>query len=554
MVVSKTTPQKNGVDASPSTNGATGSSPKNSNITEKTLPKGKYTLVGIDIDTTGRRLIDEIVQLAAFTPKDHFQQYIMPYMNLNPAARQRHQVRVISIGFYRMLKSMQTYKIIKSKSEIAALRDFLDWLEALKAKDTNSQGIILLYHEERKFIPYMILESLKKYNLLDRFLVTVKSFANGLNLAKANANESLQHYTLRKLSKFLKTNNINNNNNVESNNNNTAIASSTTAKGEAAAAVAGQNPQQQQQQPKVTNQNKYSTNNEREPFDSSASVRAKLAYEVALHLSNQDSKDSLDSPIASSKLLAAINPYAQPIQSDLNELQTQNKNMERQNSFRPVFLNYFKTTLYHRVRAVKFRIFLAEHGYDLQTLNAIWTEKKRDGLVEVLQVMEELKDEDKTELADLFDSYYDPAKTTIKPIVKSINRPRNRRVRNHIRNIVPNGAASVEDAGGEPQGASGDKPQQQNQAEGGNSANVPDSTTKSPKPMRTNRKQRSPRNNNNNNNNKMNANNNNVLIKTDTEVANETPTAVAAAAAANNNNNQQPNNATPAPVAVAASN
>jgi len=97
------------------------------------LPAGNYVLVGVDIDTTGRRLIDEvgtplplrnfhsdltplllhpqIVQLAAYTPTDHFEQYIMPYMNLNPAARQRHQVRVISIGFYRMLKSMQTYKV-----------------------------------------------------------------------------------------------------------------------------------------------------------------------------------------------------------------------------------------------------------------------------------------------------------------------------------------------------------------------------------------------------------------------------------------------------------
>lgn len=101
-----------------------------------TLPVGRYILVGVDVDTTGRRLIDEvskmkiiltkkmnfihvfvkifclkIVQLAAYTPKDHFEQYIMPYMNLNPAARQRHQVRVISIGFYRMLKSTQTYKV-----------------------------------------------------------------------------------------------------------------------------------------------------------------------------------------------------------------------------------------------------------------------------------------------------------------------------------------------------------------------------------------------------------------------------------------------------------
>jgi len=43
----------------------------------------------------------------------------MPYMNLNPAARQRHQVRVISIGFFRMLKSMQTYKVRFDQSNMA---------------------------------------------------------------------------------------------------------------------------------------------------------------------------------------------------------------------------------------------------------------------------------------------------------------------------------------------------------------------------------------------------------------------------------------------------
>lgn len=265
----------------------------------------------------------------------------------------------------------------------------------------------------------MILESLKKYNLLDRFLNTVKSFANGLNLAKANANESLQHYTLRKLSKFLKSNNVSNDNAAvaDSINANDVEASSTTP--EAAAT--------QQQQKNNNNNNKASSHNERELFDGSASVRAKLAYEVALHLSNTDSNESIASPNAVDKMHTALSPYAQPIACDLNELQTQNENLERQNSFRPVFLNYFKTTLYHRVRAVKFRIILAEHGYDLQTLNAIWTEKNRDGLVDVLQVMEELKEEDKTELADLFDSYYDPAKTTIKPIVKTTNRPVYRR-------------------------------------------------------------------------------------------------------------------------------
>uniref|UniRef100_T1PBG4 NAD-glutamate dehydrogenase n=1 Tax=Musca domestica TaxID=7370 RepID=T1PBG4_MUSDO len=536
MVASSTTPATNAATTTPQQNGgasaatATVATPNgNSNNVTTPLPKGKYTLVGIDIDTTGRRLIDEIVQLAAYTPKDHFEQYIMPYMNLNPAARQRHQVRVISIGFYRMLKSMQTYKIIKSKSEIAALKDFLAWLEALKAKDATSQGIILLYHEERKFIPYMILESLKKYNLLDRFLLTVKSFANGLNLAKANVNESLQHYTLRKLSKFLKSNAVNS---VELNNNNVE-ASSTT---EGAAAVATKEQQLQQK----TNNKSSQNNNEGELFDGSASVRAKLAYEVALHLSNQDSKEDLDSQNALDKFLTAINPYAQTIQCDLDELQTQNENLDRQNSFRPVFLNYFKSTLYNRVRAVKFRIILAEHGYDLQTLNAIWTEKKRDGLVEVLQAIEELKDEDKTELADLFDSYYDPAKTTIKPVVKPINRSRNRRVRSNVRN---DGKVAPPAANGAPveQGAGGDK-----QQASGNNANLPDSTTKSPK-NRNKRNQRSQKNNNNNNNNTS-TNNNNVLIKTETPVANDTPTAADA--------NQQPTNnaTTTAPVAVAASN
>lgn len=309
------------------------------------------------------------------------------------------------------------FQIIKSKSEIAALKDFLDWLEALKAKDSSSQGIILVYHEERKFIPYMVLESLKKYNLLDRFQNTVKSFANGLNLAKANVNEALQHYTLRKLSKYLKDNK---NANVEQNNN--VLTSSTTPP---KTEVTETTEQQLSDKKKSF---KTNSNNERELFDGNASVRAKLAYEVALHLSNQDSTESLESPKAFDKMLNALQPYAQPIECDLNELQTQNENLERQNSFRPVFLNYFKTTLYHRVRAVKFRIILAEYSYDLQSLNAVWTEKKRDGLVEILEPIEGLKPEDKTELADLFDSYFDPAKTTIKPVVKTNNnRRRNRR-------------------------------------------------------------------------------------------------------------------------------
>lgn len=231
---------------------------------------------------------------------------------------------------------------------------------------------------------------------------------------------------------------------------------------------------------------KTNTNNERELFDGNASVRAKLAYEVAFHLSNQNTNESVDSAKAFDKMFNALQPYAQPIECDLNELKTQNENLERQNSFRPVFLNYFKTTLYHRVRAVKFRIILAEHTYDLQTLNTIWLEKKRDGLLEILQGIDDLKSDEKTELADLFDSYFDPAKLTIKPVVKTNNsRRRNRRIRNS-RNYVTS-ARSI----GNEQGAGGDKKQG-----GSNSTSVPDSTTKSPKPQRGKRRSRSYNNKN----------------------------------------------------------
>lgn len=57
-------------------------------------------------------------------------------------------------------------------------------------------------------------------------------------------------------------------------------------------------------------------------------------------------------------------------------LNDQTKCMERQNSLRPIFVNYFKVTLYHRVRAVTFRRVLAEHGYDLDMLHEIWEAKQ----------------------------------------------------------------------------------------------------------------------------------------------------------------------------------
>nr|XP_016930038.1 maternal protein exuperantia [Drosophila suzukii]XP_016930040.1 maternal protein exuperantia [Drosophila suzukii]XP_036669039.1 maternal protein exuperantia [Drosophila suzukii]XP_036669040.1 maternal protein exuperantia [Drosophila suzukii]XP_036669041.1 maternal protein exuperantia [Drosophila suzukii] len=428
------------------------------------LPAGNYVLVGVDIDTTGRRLIDEIVQLAAYTPTDHFEQYIMPYMNLNPAARQRHQVRVISIGFYRMLKSMQTYKIIKSKSEIAALKDFLNWLEQLKIKaGSDSDGIVLLYHEERKFIPYMILESLKKYGLLDRFTKTVKSFANSLNLAKASIGDTnVKHYSLRKLSKILS----------KTKEDDAAEPASTSS---SASSSPSDSTVIENENVDEKRSSKNSIQVERDLFDGNASVRAKMAFNVALQLSNSDRKPEPESSEALENMFNAIKPFAKLVGSDVQELDTQNENLERQNSFRPVFLNYFKTTLYHRVRAVKFRIVLAENGFDLNTLSAIWADKRTEGLDMALQSIGTMKGEDKAELLELLDSYFDPNKTTIKPVVKSTNNRRRNR-RSGGQSAKSGGPASSRSASAE-FGAGGDKSQ--------SVSSVPDSTTKTPSPNKT---------------------------------------------------------------------
>lgn len=165
--------------------------------TDTALSGTKYTFVAVDIDTTGKRLIDEvrrrfsilkthksprlynppqIIQLSAYTPKKQFSQYIMPYMNLNQAAKMKHQLRVINLGIFRMLKNMQTHKVIKTKTEYAVLKEFLDWLEEVKSEtaeeedtsaaesshSTAAKGIVLVFHEQRQFIPCMLLGALKR--------------------------------------------------------------------------------------------------------------------------------------------------------------------------------------------------------------------------------------------------------------------------------------------------------------------------------------------------------------------------------------------------------
>lgn len=71
-----------------------------------------YLVIGWDIDTTGRRLLDEICHVAGYTPKSTFNQYIMPHNDIDQVARKRHFLCTITMGRFRALKDIKSNKVI----------------------------------------------------------------------------------------------------------------------------------------------------------------------------------------------------------------------------------------------------------------------------------------------------------------------------------------------------------------------------------------------------------------------------------------------------------
>lgn len=230
------------------------------------IPDGRYRLVGWAVDTTGRRLIDEICHIAAYTPTSQFSQYIMPYRDINPTFIRRHLIRVINSGRYRMLKDLKTNKYIKTKSAASALTDFILWLE--NNRGDAADGVILVYHEFRKSAPAMLLEALKQYSLLDRFKEVVKGFTNGFDVAEAKCSKTMKSFTLRMMSKVL----LNKDENL-----------------------------------------------------SNASDRARTAYQVMVHLGqgerpDLDSKGSGDCTGEETHLIQFVRPFSNPISAEEDEI------------------------------------------------------------------------------------------------------------------------------------------------------------------------------------------------------------------------------------------
>lgn len=111
-------------------------------------------------------------------------------------------------------------------------------------------------------------------------------------------------------------------------------------------------------------------------FEGNASVRAKMTFEITEHLAREQ-QDDPESTDVNEWMNNYVWQKAMPSSSELQHLKEQEDCLVRQNSLRNVFLQYFRSTLYHRVRAVTYRRLLAEANFDNESLEELWKTGKK---------------------------------------------------------------------------------------------------------------------------------------------------------------------------------
>lgn len=241
----------------------------------------------------------------------------------------------------------------------------------------------------------MLIEAMKKYNLMERFQKTVKAFVNGYELAgEAQGGNGIKYLTLT------------------------------------------QNHKVQAEKLEM----EWKDANE---FEGNASVRAKLSYVICKLMSYGGEKKEASDDEITEMMNKFIRQKAHPIATELDEICEQEQSIERQSTLRDIFRNYFQASRFHRWvfllcnmlrcnltkfsseksrRAVTFRRLLAESHHTMDSLQQIWTDGKREAIDEELKKIDELKDEDREELTEILDSHYDPEKKPIKPVVNQRRR------------------------------------------------------------------------------------------------------------------------------------
>lgn len=198
---------------------------------------------------------------------------------------------------YFFNKKYKFFKVIKTKTEIATLTDLLNWLEKIS---DDKDGIILVYHEQSKLAPYMLIEAMKRFNLFERFDKIVKAFVNGYELSDDDQKgKGLKYLTLV-------------------------------------------------QNYKVHADNLKMDVKESDEFEGNATVRAKLSYEICKLLSYEGEMKELDEKETYEAMNKFISKKASPIEREIDELVEMEESISRQTDMRDIFLTYFSTSRFHR--------------------------------------------------------------------------------------------------------------------------------------------------------------------------------------------------------------
>jgi len=132
---------------------------------------------------TGRRLIDEMINLGSYYDDDtattaqgeegaggcheQFNEYVMPYGKLPLNVIRNYNLRIVDTGRYRMLKEIRHNRMLKSKSEVAAVNDLATWLIQLQRKRFPNKKIVLVYFEPRHSKILQLFQALERFRLLD---------------------------------------------------------------------------------------------------------------------------------------------------------------------------------------------------------------------------------------------------------------------------------------------------------------------------------------------------------------------------------------------------
>jgi len=311
------------------------------------VKEGRYHIVTWDLDTTGRRLIDEICQVAGFykngSEEFTYSQYVMPHKNPNPGARRSFGIKVTSMGRYRMLKDVETGRILKTKSEVSALQDFITWLKEAQVK-TQSDGIILVSHEPaRKVLIPLFLEAIRRYDLFGAFSDVVVAFANSVKVVEQFADsDKVTSFSMRSLCKTL----LNNTN----------------------------------------------------PATTSACDRAKVLVEILSKVVSKDNSEELDD--------AKILSVATSVKVEQEEVQNLKSVLGTQGTLRPIFEGQLKQKRAVREHAISLRKLVAEAGLQYSDLAQIY-ENSQESRHETLKArIEEASDKEVEDLVHLLDKHF----------------------------------------------------------------------------------------------------------------------------------------------------